>query len=613
MLARTLEQADEAARQLKVTYAAEPFVIEMDQAPSSAAEKPAVMMGTQKLQLKRGDLDQGRAAAVHTVEATYRTSYINHNPMEPHATVARWEGDELTLFETTQWVMGLRSVVSKSLDLRPEQVHIVSPYVGGGFGSKGFSWPHSIFAAVAAKQVQRPVKLVLSRAEMFTNVGRRGVTEQKLLLGADAKGQLTVVTHTTRTPRSIKGSHLESCGLATAMLYSCPNLDVSHEAIRLNIGSPTPTRAPGEAPGTFALESAMDELALKVGIDPIELRLRNYASMDEQKKLPFSSKQLVECYTRGAEMFSWKTRNPEVGSMREGNKLIGWGVATATYPANKRPSTAAVRIMADGSVVVRAAAHDLGTGTYTTLAQVAASELNVPIGSVHCDLGNSDLPMASVAGGSSTSASVAPPVREACLKLRKKLGHVEQVPTVEAWKTFVAQSGQPFVEEKGGNEKSADENDKVSAHSFGAQFVEVEVDAVTREIRIRRALAVIDAGKIMNALTAKSQIQGGMIWGIGMALLESTELDPHSGGPITQNLADYLVPCNADIPDLAVEFIEVPDYAFNPLGVRGIGEIGITGITAAIANAVHHATGIRVRKLPLTLDKLMEPAAVTSA
>jgi xanthine dehydrogenase YagR molybdenum-binding subunit len=603
VVADTLERAEAAAALVRVEYDAARFDIDMEDHPAQVYQ-PAHYLVTQKLQIARGKLDDGLAAAEVSVSETYRTPQLNHHPMEPHATVADWTDAGLTIYEPTQWVMGLRSVVSKSFGLKPEQVRIISPFVGGGFGSKGFAWPHTLAAAMASRAARRPVKLVLTRAQLFTNAGHRGPTRQELVLAAKRDGRLTAIQHATLTTASMNGQHVESCGLATAMLYACPNVKITHTAARLNTSTPCPTRAPGEAPGLFALESAMDELAIKLGIDPVELRIRNHAEEDPEKEKPWSSKHLLECYQRGAERFGWSRRQAAPGSMRENGELVGYGMATATYPANKRDASAAVRIYADGRVVVRSATHDLGTGTYTSLAQVAADELGVPIEKVSCQLGDSTLPAASVSGGSSTSASVGPVVQEAARSLQEKLQGFASV--AEA----VRASGQDYLEAKAGHGMLSTVAamvlpQKFSAHSFGAHFVEVRVNPATRQIRVSRVVAVIDAGRIMNALTARSQIQGGIVWGIGMTLLERTDWDPRTGTPVTRNLADYLVPVNADVPDIAVEFTDYPDLHFNPLGVRGIGEIGITGVTAAIANAVHHATGVRVRDLPITLDKIL--------
>jgi xanthine dehydrogenase YagR molybdenum-binding subunit len=603
VVADTLERAEDAAGRVQIDYTPSRFETDMEDNPTDVYE-PSRYLVTQKLQIGRGDIEAGIAAGDVVVQETYRTPYLNHNPMEPHATIADWTEEMLTIYEPTQWVMGLRSVVSKSFDLKPEKVHIISPFVGGGFGGKGFSWPHTLAAAMASRQVGRPVKLVLSRAELFTSVGHRGPTRQDLVLAAKRDGRLTGVQHATLTSTSIHGNHVEACGLATAILYACPNVKISHRAARLNTGTPCPTRAPGEAPGLFALESAMDELAIKLDLDPIELRIRNHADEDPERKKPWSSKHLLECYRRGAELFGWDRRQPAPGSMKERGELVGLGMASATYPANRRDGSATVRIYPDGRVVVRSATHDLGTGTYTTLAQVAAEELGVPIEKISCELGDSFLPKAGVSGGSSTSASIGPLVQEAARQLAAKLRDFSSV------EEAVRQSGGAYVETRAEHGMLAAAAAQLfprgpSAHSFGAHFAEVRIDPRTRQIRVSRVVAVIDGGRIMNSLTARSQIQGGIVWGIGMALLERTEWDSRTGTPVTRNLADYLVPVNADVPDITVEFTDIPDLQFNSLGVRGIGEIGITGITAAIANAVHHATGVRVRDLPITLDKIL--------
>ncbi len=602
VVAHTLECAEEAATRLRIEFAPAPFEVDMEGHPQEIFE-PSQAMG-KNVQIERGKTAEGLGKADVLIAETYRTPVYHHNPMEPHATIADWTDDGLTIYEPTQWVMGLRSVVSKSFDLKEERVRIISPFVGGGFGSKGFSWPHTLAAAMASREARRPVKLVLTRAQMFTSVGHRAATRQDVQLGATRDGRLTAMTHATLTGSSIRSDYFETCGLATSMLYACPNVSISHRVARLNTGTPCPTRAPGEAPGTFALECAMDELAQKLGMDPIELRIRNHADVDPQEEKPFSSKNLLECYRRGAERFGWDRRIAKPGARQEKGEWVGMGMATATYPANKRDGSAAVRIYRDRRVVVRSATHDLGTGTYTTLAQVAADALGVPVGSVTCELGDSLLPKAGVSGGSSTSASVAPMVREAAEKLKAKLGKFTSIDEA------VAKSGGDFVEAEAEHNAIAAAASKPvskspSFHSFGAQFVEVRVNVDTRQVKVSRVVSVIDAGSIMNPLTARSQIQGGVVWAIGMALLERTDWDTTRGYPATRNLADYLVPVNADIPDIIVEFTDHPDLEFNSLGVRGIGEIGITGTVAAVANAVYNATGIRVRDLPVSIDKLL--------
>ncbi|HZZ20673.1 MAG TPA: xanthine dehydrogenase family protein molybdopterin-binding subunit [Opitutaceae bacterium] len=602
VVADTQERADEAAALFRTDYEREKFEVDLEDNPTHVFE-PKQGLG-QKLQMERGDFAGAIAKSEAVVSQTYRTSYVNHNAMEPHVTVADWTSQGLTIYEPTQWVMGLRSVVSKALDMKAEEVHIISPFVGGGFGSKGFAWPHTLAAAMASRASGRPVKLVLTRAQMFTSVGHRAPTRQEVQLGATKDGILTAIRHDTFTQSSIKSEYTESCGLATSMLYRCANAAITHRVAHLNTGTPCPMRAPGEAPGTFALESAMDELAEKLGLDPIDLRIRNHAEEDPEKKRPWSSKHLIECYNRGAELFGWKERSKEPRSNVQGGEWVGHGMATATYPANKRDGSAAVRLFTDGHVVVRSATHDLGTGTYTSLAQIAADALEMPVDRVSCEIGDSLLPPAGVSGGSSTSASVGPMVHEAALKLKKKIEGFASA--AEA----AASTGKGFIEAEAETGKLASAAATLlkkgpSTHSFGAQFAEVRVNIRTRQIKVSRFVSVIDAGKIMNPLTARSQIQGGIIWGIGMALLERTDWDYNLGHPVTRNLADYLVPVNADIPDIKVEFTDYPDMEFNSIGVRGIGEIGITGTVAAVANAVYNATGIRVRDLPLTLDKIL--------
>jgi xanthine dehydrogenase YagR molybdenum-binding subunit len=602
VVADSPERAEAAAAKARVVYETGPFEVNMENNPA-AVFLPKEAMG-QKLQIDRGSYADGVNEGEVVVSGTYRTPFYNHNPMEPHATLADWTDDGLTIYEPTQWVMGLRSVVSKSFGIKPEKVRVISPFVGGGFGCKGFSWPHTLAAAMASRESHRPVMLVLTRAQLFTSVGHRGPTVQEVELSAKRDGRLTAIRHATLTQTSIKSDYLETCGLATAVLYQCPNVAISHRVARLNTGTPCPTRAPGEATGTFALECAMDELAERLGMDPVELRILNHADTDQEKGKPWSSKHLKECYERGAKIFGWSKRRAVPRANKEKSEWVGYGMATAIYPANKRDGSAAVRIYPDGRVIVRSATHDLGTGTYTTLAQVAADALGIPVERVTCELGDSLLPKAGVSGGSSTSASVGPMVHEAALKLKKKL---EGFPSLAE---AVAPSGKGFLEaeaETGLLSSVASEllKNGPSAFSFGAHFVEVRVVPSIRQVRVSRVVSVIDAGRIMNPLTARSQIQGGVIWGIGMALLERTDWDPIRGSPVTRNLADYLVPVNADVPDITVEFTDYPDLQFNPIGVRGIGEIGITGTVAATANAVYNATGVRVRDLPISIDKLL--------
>ena len=520
VLADTLEQASHAASLVIARYAIESPLLRIEDGLDHAY-RPETFFGTKELQIKRGDPNHSMTATLRSFEATYSTPILTHNPIEPHATMASWSGGVLTLYETTQWVLGLRSVVANSFNLPQDKVHVISPFVGGAFGCKGFTWPHTLLAAMASRLVNKPVKLVLSRQQMFSSVGRRSRTMQHLALKCDAAGQLQSLKHVTQTETSPMGHYMEPCGSLTSVLYACPNVEIAHEVVRLNLGTPTATRAPGEATGSFALESAMDELAISMAIDPIELRIRNHADVDPQTGKPFSSKNLLQCYRRGAEIFGWSERNPQPQSMRQGKLLMGWGVATASYPANRRPSAATVTVRTDGTVVVSTAAHDLGTGTYTILAQIAAEALQMDVSRISCEIGDSNLPMAPVAGGSSTTASVGSAVHAAAIDAQAKLRALGATPETyfEAIRrTGLAQIageaklnpagtdahglGRPVIHENG---KPVE---PFSLHSFGVQFVEVLVDADLCTVRVSRVVSVHDVGRVVNHKTAVSQITG---------------------------------------------------------------------------------------------------------
>jgi xanthine dehydrogenase YagR molybdenum-binding subunit len=537
----------------------------------------------------------------------------------------------LTVYDATQWVVGTRNVVADTLGIPRANVHIISSFVGGGFGCKGFVWPHSILAAIAAKQIGRPVKVALTRQQMFTSVGHRGATEQKVALGADVSGKLLAISHENLTHASMVDDYIERSGVATSFLYECPNVAVTNRGSRVNIATPTPMRAPGESPGLFAIESALDELAWQLKMDPGALRLKNDAESDPDKNLPFSGKHLRECYQLGMERFGWKQRDPAPRAHRDGRFLVGWGMATATYPAVRSPGAALVRILTDGTAVVASATQDIGTGTYTTMTQVAAETLGLPPQKVRAELGDSTMPPAPVSGGSMTTASVTPAVKAAAENAILKLKQAAIADTnsplhgkaeddiVAQDGTLVAKSGtargisfadvlrsRKLAQVQGeANVAPGEEMKKYSFHSFGAQFSEVRVDSDTGEVRVPRHLAVFDIGRVINPKTARSQALSGITWGIGMALLEHTVYDHRHGRVITNNLADYAVPVNADIRNIDALFVDHPDLVSNSVGGRGMGEIGITGVAPAVANAIYHATGIRVRDLPITPDKLL--------
>ena len=664
VVAETFEQAEQAAAVVKIEYDAQAPVIGMEN-NIAKAYKPASGLGGAETQVKRGDFDAGINAAAVKNEQTYTTPVYHHNAMEPHATIAEWKGDELMVYDATQSVMGVKSLLSAMLGIPAEKVRVMALYIGGGFGSKGFTWPNTFLAPMAAKQFNRPVKVVLSRQQMFSAAGRRTQTSQKITLGADNTGKLTAIKHATTSETSFVDEFVETAGVATSMIYSSPNVDVSHELVRLNRGTPCPTRAPGEAPGMYALEVAMDELAEKLKIDPVQLRVINHADMEEQKKKQFSEKNLKECYERGAQAIGWASRNAQPGVTKEGNYLVGYGMATATYPANRSASSAKATLFADGHAEILCGTQDIGTGTYTVMTQVAADAFSLPPALVKVKLGDSAYPKGAQSGGSQVSASVGPPIRAAALGAISKLVKVaiadpesplhglkeEDViadngrlhaasdqSKGETYAQIMTRKGMAKIEAKaktnvstrqtqeanpaakGTPEAETEDESKTNAavqadektdrksfafHSFGAHFVKVLVDPDLGTIKVDKIVGVMDIGKVMNLKTATNQIMGAMIFGIGMVLMENTQYDPNNGRVVTRDLAQYLVPVHADMPEIEVQFIDKPDPYISPIGARGIGEIGITGITAAIANAIYNATGKRVRDLPITPDKLI--------
>jgi xanthine dehydrogenase YagR molybdenum-binding subunit len=606
VVAETIEAARAAAGLVCVMYdKGTPKIDLAVELPN--ATLPEQSFGT-PLQAQRGDFDAAYAAAEVRVDATYVTPQANHNPMETHATTASWDGDKLTVWDSTQWVIGSRNVIAAALDVPIENVRVICPFVGGGFGAKGFAWGHSALTAAVARDLGRPVKLSLGRDEMFTGVGHRARTEQHIRLGARRDGTITAQNHDTVTHTSMVGDFVESAGKSTMMMYAADSaVRMSHELVRLNVGTPNPMRAPGEAPGSFALESAIDELAYALGMDPIELRNKNHTDRDPAHDLPWSSKHLTECFTVGAERFGWAKRTPAPRSMREGRELIGYGVAAATYPAMAIPASARATADAKGHVTVASATHDLGTGMYTIMTQTASERLGIPIEDVTAQLGDTAFPQAPVAGGSWSTASVLPAIQAACDALRAKLDAIadaHNLPRESAIGAIVRASGASVVTVEADAKQNSEEG-RFSAQSFGAQFAEVRYDEDLGRLRVARVTGVYDCGRVINPKTARSQMVGGIVWGIGMALMEETVIDKRTGTIVTDNLADYHVPVNADVPPLDIHFVEYPDYTFSSMGLRGVGEIGITGVAAAIANAVYHATGKRVRDLPILPEKLL--------
>ncbi|MBA3830331.1 MAG: xanthine dehydrogenase family protein molybdopterin-binding subunit [Chthoniobacterales bacterium] len=590
--------------------AAAPLLTLDDPAAQKNATMPEKWVGTEELQVARGEVAAALAFAPneYRLEVIYTTPIENHNPIEAYSTTAHWTApDQLLLHDATRGIKQLQKVVANAFQLPLENVRIVSPFVGGAFGSKGFQWSHTLLAAAAARLVRRAVKLTFTRAQMFDSAGQRAETVQQFAVAAGNDGKLTALHHQTTTHCSPVAEYPEPCGNMSRMLYACPAVEVSHRLVHLNYTTPCPMRAPGEAPGVFALECVVDELAHQLRIDPLQFRLTNYAEEDEFEKKPWSGKRLRECYARGAEKFGWAKRQPAPRSMpAPDGSLLGWGMATAIYPAKQQPAAAHAILSADALLTIRSATHEIGTGTYTTMSQLAAHALGLSLENVHFELGDSQFPQAPVNGGSWLTASVGSAVLAVCAELKKKV-----VELAGSWpndiaglKDALARSDQPQIEAGAKAEPDKEEREKFSFHSFGALFVEVRVDSLG-QVRVTRATGVYDVGRILNPRLARSQIYGGIIFGLGMALMEATIPDLQTGRIVNANLAEYHVPVCADIPEFDIDFLDEPDPHMPDLGARGIGEIGIVGAPAAIANAIFHATGKRVRDLPITPDKLI--------
>lgn len=592
-VAETLEAAFESADRVVARYAPEKPSVTLDSSMPTAYVPKKMGGAGDPPASRRGDPESAAASAPTHVHETYTTPFQTHSPMEPHSTVAVWDGaNKLTLYDTSQGIFGDRKRIAELLGLKPEDVRVVSLYVGGGFGSKGPTWSHSAICALAARRVNRPVKLVLRRPQMFGPVGCRTATQQMITAAASQDGKLTALMNDTFTHTSTMDEFTEPATLPTRMLYSTPNNATSQKLVRSDIGTPSYMRAPGEAPGTVGLEIALDELSYALKMDPVELRLKNYAERDEDKNLPWSSKSLRQCYRDGAARFGWSRRKPEPGSMRDGNTLIGWGMATSVYPARRSPASAKARMYPDGRVLVEAGSQELGGGTYTIMTQIAADALGVPISHVTFRLGDTRYPETPVSGGSQTAATTGTAVYEAARALRTKLDGMGK-----NW------NNQPWVEAEASTGQNPDAK-TYSMFSFGAQFAEVRVDADLGQIHVARMTGVFAAGKILNALTARSQFMGGMVWGVSFALHEHTVYDERLGRIVNNNLAEYHIPSNADIGAMDIGWVEEDDQHVSPIGAKGIGEVGITGAAAAVANAYYHATGKRVRDLPITLEKL---------
>lgn len=648
VVADTLERAQYAASLVKVNIAPE--------APISSYQDPKAQLYVPKTvkgmpgETKRGDAQTAFRNAPLQLTATYTHATIHHNYMEPGATTAHWEApDRLTIYETTQGVSETQKTVSMMLGLATEQVRVITKYLGGGFGSKAWVWPHTVYAALIAKAVGRPVKLVLTRPQNFTSMGHREEQEQTLRLGATKEGKLLSIVYDKTATTSPWDDYAETNSRIIGMLYELPAYEATYRLAKSNVMTSTATRAPGDMPGSFALECSMDDLAAQLGVDPIQIRLLNYAETDSSTGHPWSSKSLKEAYARGAELMGWNKRNPKAGATKAGKLLVGMGMATASYPVHNSQGNARVRLYADGRAVVQAGATDLGTGTYTIITQVAADSLGIPPESVRFELGDTILPTTQWSGGSTAAGRVSSSVYLAVQEVWQKLikvavmdkksplygakpaevvvekGRLQLKATPSKGETFgdiMKRASMSDIEGSalgryGSNYEApqitanADPNKKENAaehsmHAFGAHFCEVHVDPELGTIRVTKWVSVIGAGRVLNPKTARSQVMGGSTMGIGAALMEATMRDPHLARYTNASLADYHVPVNADIPEMRVEFIDEHDPYVNAMGVKGIGEISIVGVTAAVANAVYHATGKRLRSLPMTPDKVLE-------
>lgn len=628
VVADSLDHAERAAQALSIQYERRQPKVDLRD-PSLPVAVPEAM--GEEADKSRGDVKQVIPGVV-TVDERYEIARENHTPIELHATLASWQGDKLTLWSKSQFVVNEQAEIAAVFGIDPANVQVISPYVGGAFGTTLRTWPHVTLAALAARMTGTPVKLTLSRKQTFYTTGHRPLTMQRVRLSATPQGRLTHVEHHGTGETSRYEQFAEALVSATTYMYSCPNLQVRYRLQPCDTATPTYMRGPGEASGIFALECALDELAYKLKMDPVALRRLNEPEIDESKGLPFSSRSLTQCYEVGAQRFGWAKRSSEPGSMKDGRLLIGWGMASGTYPVWFIPASARARITPAGEFEVEAAASDMGPGTYTSITQVAAETLGVPMSAVKFRLGQSDFPPTPPHGGSMTMASVGSGVQAACQALQAEL-----------LKLAVSSAGSPFagashgdlhwdagaLSRRGSRERlnyaqlaalappgltatatggRSEEAGKYSMHAFGAVFVEVAIDPDVYTMQVRRMVGTYGAGRIVNPRLATSQCVGGMVGGIGMAIMESTVLDKRDGRPVNAHMADYLVPVNLDIGDIQVHFIDENDPHVNPLGVKGLGEISLVGVAPAIANAIYHATGKRVRHLPIRIDNLLHDA-----
>ncbi len=642
VVADSLEQAQHAATLVRVSYEETPSVTTIDQGRASAYEPEKIFGGLMPGRIQRGNVADGFAAADLQVEARFRFAANHHNALEPLTTTAAWDGDQLTLYDSCQGIKAVQLTVAALLGLSPSKIRVLTHYVGGAFGSKAMVWPHVTLTALAAQHVRRPVRLVLPRGQMFTSCGHREEQEQHIRLGATRDGALTAIRHHKISVTSPFDDWAEPAFGAVSQLYGCPHFEGVHRLVRGNTMTPTFTRAPGEALGVFSLECAMDELATDLGIDPIELRQHNLTEVDPNTGHPWSSFGLPECLERGAARFGWARRDPRPRSEREGNWLIGTGMSAAAYPVAffMHTQRARAHMYADGTAIVQTATQEFGTGVATVMTQVAAEGLGIDLPSMRFEFGDTDLPTAGSPVGSNGAMMVSSAVHNAATALRDQLialavgdtqsplhgadparvvvmaGRMARADNDRVGETYSSLMQRHFMNdaEATGSWDPPPPDTPYGLLTFGAQFARVAVDADLGLIRVRHLVGAFAPGRVLNPRTARSQLMGGMLWGMSQALLEGTHMDTTLGRWANASLGDYLVPVNADAPDVDVELIEVDDHVAGPLGVKGVGEIGQVGAAAAIANAVYHATGYRVRELPIAIEHLLaftppQPAA----
>ncbi|KUO21519.1 xanthine dehydrogenase family protein molybdopterin-binding subunit [Streptomyces dysideae] len=626
VVAESSEQARHAARLVRVEYEATEAVLDVDDPRAEIVENPW------GLDTERGDVNAGFAQSDVVVEGTYTTPDNTNNPLGLMTTIASWHGDALTVHDSTQWPHNVRTSLATIFKVPESGIRVLAPFVGGGFGAGLRVWSHVILTVLAAREVKRPVKLVLTRPEMFTSVGHRPNSVQQIKIGSTRDGDLVAIEHHGISSVAMEDDDYEPVSVGSAVSYACPNVLTVDRQARLNIPCPGSMRAPAEGQGSFALESAIDEVAYAVGMDPLEIRLRNYAEENPVLGLPWSSKALRECYLEGAERFGWSRRTPEPGSMRDGRWLVGYGLAGVSYPFYQVPCQARASVRRDGSAYVRSAATDIGTGTYTVMTQLAAELLGLDVTQVRFDLGDSDMPYSPQAGGSGLTGALANAVHAACRRLVQEFldvvrddtesplraaalddvavtdGRIHRITDPEQGESYVDILARHGLEELSADGRStpprSEELGMAIAGAFGAKFVEVRIDPDLGLLRVARVVSAIDGGRILNEKTATSQIVGGTVGGISQAMFEETATDQGTGRIANATFGDYLMPVNADVPDMDTLFVGGPDRA-TAVGTKGVGEIGLVGLAAAIGNAVFHATGRRIRSLPITIDQLM--------